>query len=612
MPPVHTRGASAKEPPQLAALAGFSVFRFGVFRFHGGTLELARQGVAIRLQTQPARLLAVLLSRAGELVTREAIREALWHDGTNVDFEQGVNRCVRQLRAALGDDTGAPRYIKTIPRLGYCFVAAVTADRAAVPAADRAAVPQTADPPAAETCPSIAVLPFENLSGEPQDEYFSDGLAEEITNVLAQIPGLRVISRTSAFAFKGKREDIRRIGEMLGVTNVLEGSVRRSGSRIRVTAQFIRAADGAHRSSKRYDRQMTDIFALQDEIAADVARQLRFHLGVAKHSMTNLAAYEAYLEGRFHWNKFAPSGFEKGLKAFERAATIDPRSAAAQTGIAQCCVGLVSEAGLPAMEYLPRAAEAARRAVDLDEGDAEAHATMGQIVAILNYDWAEAEWHFRRALELNPTPYVRMAYIMWYLLPQGRAAEGVALSARILEDDPLQLVAHVVRAAAFMFTQDVEAAAEACLRVLDIDGAFVKAIQTLSLIRGYQRRFEEAVRLAEGLVDILGRRHASLYPLALAHAMAGDRTAARAVIRELEDLPGSAQGCPSRICLAYATLGEAEPAFEWLERAIAEHEPAVLWIGSTPRTAPLRQDPRFKALLEKMNLLPETAIWNNA
>jgi tetratricopeptide (TPR) repeat protein len=193
-----------------------------------------------------------------------------------------------------------------------------------------------------------------------------------------------------------------------------------------------------------------------------------------------------------------------------------------------------------------------------------------------------------------------MAYIMSYLLPRGHAAEGAELAARILEDDPLHLIGRVVRAAALMFAQEVDAAAECCLRVLEIDGAFVEAIQTLPLIRGYQARFDESVRLAERLVDIVGRAYASLYPLAIAHAVAGN--AAAAALQELEDLPDSARGCPSGIGMIYATQGEIEPAFTWLERAVEEHDPTLLWIGAMPRTARLREHPRFQAVFEKMNL----------
>ena len=238
-----------------ASRAEARIFRFGLFEFHTGRLELVSQSVRIGLQRQPARLLLLLLESAGELVSRDTIQELLWRDGTTVDFELAVNRCVRLLRIALGDDIASPRYIKTIPRMGYCFIAPVSMSptevtaKSLVPAAPRAVAPE-----GSPRHPSIAVLPFANLSGNPEDEYFSDGLSEEIINALTQLPGLKVIARTSAFAFKGRNEDIRTIAETLGVSNVLEGSVRRAGNRIRVTAQLIHADDGVHISSRRYDR----------------------------------------------------------------------------------------------------------------------------------------------------------------------------------------------------------------------------------------------------------------------------------------------------------------------------------------------------------------------
>ena len=578
-----------------------SVVRFGVFQFHAGTLELTREGIGIRLQSQPARLLRLLLLKAGELVTREAIQESLWPDGTNVDFEVGVNRCVRQLRQALGDDSGRPRYIKTVPRLGYCFIAAVAGGPAAA-SPELFAAPASTATPETKLLPSIAVLPFVNLSGDGQDEHFSDGLSEEITNVLAQIDGLKVIARTSAFAFKGKNEDIRHIAELLGVGNVVEGSVRRSAARVRVTVQLIDAADGSHRLSKRYDRELTDIFALQDEISADVAHQLRLRLGIPRHSTTNIAAYEAYLKGRFHWHKYTPVAFEKGAKCFERALELDPGYASAYTGIAQCSLGLVTEAGAPALEFLPKAAAAARHALELNPSDAETHAALGQIAAMLHYDWTAAEHHFRRALELNPVAYVRTAYAMWYLLPHENTAEAIIEADRVLEHDPLHLVGHQVRAAALMFAGENQKAADACLRILDMDETFAKAIQCLSFIRGYQGRFDESLAWAERLVQILGRTYASLYPLGLAYAVAGNAEASRRVLAELENLPGSEQGCPGRIGLLQGMLGDINAAFYWLDRAVTEHEPMVLWIKMLPRASGLRADPRFQEVVDKLNL----------
>jgi TolB-like protein len=580
-----------------------AVLRFGAFRFHRETLELTRQGAAVRLQTQPARLLRLLVSKAGELVTREAIRESLWHDGTTVDFEVGVNRSIRQLRAALGDDIAAPRYIKTIPRLGYCFIAAVVPEAAAATTDHSGAAVAAAPDP--EPQPSIAILPFADLSGDPQNEYFGEGLAEEITNALAQTAGLKVIARTSAFAFKGKPDDIRKIAAQLGAGNVLEGSVRRNGARIRITVQLIHGGDGMHLLSKRYDRDVTDIFALQDEIAADVAQQLRVRLGVAKRPTESLAAYEKFLEGRFQWHKFTPPAFQRGLQCFEEAVAVDPAYGAAYTGIAQCRADLVTEAGLPAQESLPQAAAAARRALDLDPGDAEAHATLGQIAAILDYDWRAAESHFRRALELNPTPYVRASYALWYLIPHGQTEEAVAQTGRLIEDEPLHLAGRIARAAALLFARQYDAAAESCLRVLEIDGAYAKSIQMLSLIRGYQQRFAESIEWAERLIHNLGRSPAGLFTLAMAHALSGNADLALRVLSELESFRGIGRRGPSRIGLVYAALQQPDLAFAWLEKAVQEHEPPLLWIRTAPRADSLRDDPRFRNLLGKMNLLQD-------
>jgi tetratricopeptide (TPR) repeat protein len=386
------------------------------------------------------------------------------------------------------------------------------------------------------------------------------------------------------------------------VSHVLEGSLRRAGNRIRVTAQLIHAADGTHLSSKRYDRELTDIFAVQDEISADIARQLQFQLGVARHRVTNLPAYEAYLEGRFRWHKYAPAEFAKGLQCFERAVAIDCGYAAAHTGIAQCCLGLVTEGGAPALEFLPRAAAAAHRALELDAGDAEALATVGQISVMLDYDWAAAGQRFQRALDLNPSPYVRMAHAIWYLIPRGRTTEAVAEGGWVVAQDPLHLTGRQVHAAALMFAGDYDKAAEVSLRILEIDDSFPKAIQTLSLIRGYQERFDEGIALAERLAQIVGRSYASLYTLAQAHALAGHLGLARRLLRELENLPGSAQGCAARIGLLYGLLGEPDAAFEWLERAIQQHEPTVLWMRAQRRMDCLRPDPRFSTMIAKLNL----------
>lgn len=576
----------AKEP---------SAYRFGVFQFHAATLALAKNGASIRLQPQPARLLNLLLANAGSPITRELIRKLLWTDGTTVDFETGVNRCIRQLRTALSDDAATPRYIKTVPRIGYSFIAPVTGG-GRVPAAGL----QTgnATPPQ-----SIAVLPFANLSGDPQDEYFGDGLAEEITNVLAQMVGLKVLARTSAFAFKGKNEDIRGIAGALDVDNVLEGSVRRNGGQIRVTVQLIEAATGTHLSSKRYDGQMTDIFALQDEIAADVARQFRVGPGTSRQYTSNAAACDAYLEGRFHWHKYAPGEFVKALACFDRAVAIDAACAPAWAGIAQCSLGLVTEAGFPALEHLPKAAEAARRALELDDSSAEAHACLGQVAAMLYHDWASSARHFQRAIALNPSPYVRITYSGWHLCPLGRARDAVAETARIVADDPLNLLGRWTNGASLFFARDFERAAEEWSRLLDVDPSFPKVIQALSVVRGFQGRFEEGISLAQKLVDILGHTVHSLWALAQAYAVSGETEAARRVLRDLEELPGSNKGAATQMAILYGLLGETDRAFVCLEEAYRNRQPLLLLANVQPRMDCLRSDPRLNDMLARLDLL---------
>jgi len=500
----------------------------------------------------------------------------------------------------LRDDAVTPLYIKTVPRIGYSFIAPVVGGVSAPVAG-----PQSGD---AAPSRSIAVLPFANLSGDPRDEYFGDGLTEEITNVLAQMVGLRVLARTSAFAFKGKNDDIRGIAAALGVDNVLEGSVRRNGGQIRVTVQLIESATGTHLSSKRYDGQMTDIFAFQDEIAADVARQFHVGPGASRRFTYNAAAWDAYLEGRFHWHKYAPGAFMQALACFDRAVAMDAACAPAWAGIAQCSLGLVTEAGFPALDYLPKAAEAARRSLELDDSSGEAHACLGQVAAMLYHDWASAARHFHRSFASNPSPYVRIMYSGWHLCPLGRANEAVLETGRIVAEDPLNMLGRWTYGASLFFARDYDRAAEEWSRLLDIDASFPKAIQALSVARGYQGRFEESIALAQKLVEILGQTVHSLWALAQAYAVAGDTETARRVLRDLQELPGSAKGAPTQMAILYGLLGETDRAFACLEEAYLYRQPLLLLANVQPRMDCLRSDPRLHDMLARLNLLkPEIA-----
>jgi TolB-like protein len=589
---------------------GPCILQFGPFRFHAETAELSRRGVKLRLQPQPARVLRLLLAAPGQLVSRDAIQQELWGD-TLVDYDLGVNRCVRQLRSALGDDTEIPRYIRTVPRRGYCFIAPVRnvqlpfaseSRHAASAPASLVAQRNVVDPAQSAEPVSIAVLPFANLTGDPQDEYFGDGLAEEITNVLAQIPSLKVIARTSAFAFKGKSQDIRKIAEALGVNHVLEGSVRKMGARMRVTAQLIHATDGAHLSSKRYDCEQTDLFALQDTISVDIAQRLHARLTEGKPVSRNAEAYDAFLEGRFYWHKYTAEGFERAWACYQRAIAHDARYASAYIGLAECALAMVVDAGASPHTMYPQAADAARMALALNEADAAAHAAMGQLAAKVDYDWNRAGEHFRRALELGLDTHARLTYVAWYLLPLGRAHEAVAICDGVIQEDPLLLLGHTTKASALLWARRYDEGVTSCLRALDIDCNFGKALQLLAYLRGLQGRHAEAREHAERLMAILGRSPLSLFTLGLVYAAARDAASAQRVVADILKLPRGTQGNPTAIAGMAMLLGNTDGALRWMRAAIDQRDPRALWMGTHPWTDSVRKDERYQALMAMMNL----------
>jgi tetratricopeptide (TPR) repeat protein len=281
---------------------------------------------------------------------------------------------------------------------------------------------------------------------------------------------------------------------------------------------------------------------------------------------------------------------------------MDAARAPAWAGISQCSLGLVTEAGLPALDYLPRAAEAARRALELDDSDAEAHACLGQVAAMLYHDWASAARHFHRALVLNPSPYVRLVYAGWHLCPLGQAKDAVRETARIVAEDPLNLLGRWTYGASLFFARNFEQAAEDWSRLLDIDPSFPKALQALSVARGYQGRFEESVSLARKLVEMLGNTVHSLWALAQAYAVAGETETARRVLRDLEELQGSNKGAATQMAILYGLLGETDRAFTCLEEAYRYRQPLLLLANVQPRMDCLRSDPRLHEILRKLNL----------
>lgn len=420
---------------------------------------------------------------------------------------------------------------------------------------------------------SIAVLPFRNMSADPEQEYFCEGMSEEIINALTHIEDLRVVARTSAFVFKDKREDIREIGRKLNVETLLEGSVRKADNRLRITSQLINVADGYHLWSERYDREMEDVFAIQDEISHAIAKALRIKLVdkektlLAKRYTEDLEAYNLYLKGRFFWNKRTEDGMKKSIEYYEQAIEKDPLYALAYTGLADTYNTLGDWDFLPSKEAFLKAKAAATRALEIDNFLAEAHNALAWVKHKYDWDWSEAEKEFKRAQEL----------------------------------DPLSLIINAIGGFVFFYARQYDKAIEQCQKTLEIDTNFYPAHQYLGWTYVQKGMFEEAIMEFQKAISLSGGSKLWGY-LGHAYAMSGRKSEAKEVINDLKELSKHRYVSPYEIALIYNALGEKEQAFEWLERAYKERSHSITKIKVDPRLNTLRLDPRFTDLLKKMGL----------
>jgi len=455
----------------------------------------------------------------------------------------------------------------------------------------------------AEKQPSIAVLPFANMSRDADDEYFSDGLAEEIINALTQVAGLKVIARTSAFAFKGKNEDIRKIAETLGVSNVLEGSVRRAGNRLRVTAQLIHAADGTHLWSQRYDREMTDVFAVQDEIAAAITSALQLKLAVSpaapiQRYTPNLPAYEAYLKARHHWGKITPESLARSKACYEQAIALDPGFALAHIGLANYFLLLAGGPGLmPAHEAMPQVRACAQKALDLDPLLPEALADLGAVAGVYDYDWKEAERLFRLAMARDPVPPdVHNWYGFFYLLPMGRTLDAIQEFELALQEDPLNLLFRVVLAYGLIRAARYEDASAELRRIRELHENHRQTYVMLALIHVSQGMLEEALSSAERGYSLAPWNPQAISTLAAVLRRTGQVSRAEEVLQPLRNAP-DAYAVPRGMFTFHSLCDEIDQAVVWLEKSVEQRDPL-----SPGYSARFRSSAHWPALAKMMNL----------
>jgi TolB-like protein/tetratricopeptide (TPR) repeat protein len=539
-------------------------------------------------------VLIALLERPGQIVTREELQQRLWPDVEHLDFEHGLNVAVKKLRAALSDSAETPRYIETLARRGYRFIGNMAEVRSA---------PEAISGKPAEIQPSIVVLPFANTNSLADDEYFSDGLAEEIINALTQISGLKVIARTSAFAFKGKNDDIRKIAKALGVTTVLEGSVRRAGIRLRVTAQLIEAANGTHLWSQRYDRELTDIFAVQDEISAAIVGALRVKLtGNATASRPhepNLPAYEAFLKARHRQSRHPLPEVVAGIDVyFKDAIALDPQWADPHSALASQYFHLGMFGLRPLSEMVPLARAEARKALEILPSEPNAHALLGAIAAVYDYDWREADEQFKLArISESVPPSVHVTYALYYLLPLGRFVEAVEQHATAIAQDPLNVGLRMAQLIPLVYSGMYERTIVEARKVLDFDDR--NHVAYLMMASAYFQQgnlaetlepAEEAFRLAPWHAGVAGF-------LAGLLVQKGERERAEKLVATM---------CGGMSILGmmayYLNCSDVDAAIDCYERAIEQRQPLAAQLAAAAVAKPLRSSPRWPKLAKMMNL----------
>lgn len=548
--------------------------------------EIRKAGIRIRIQHQPFKILEALLERCGEVVTREELRSRIWPNESFGDFDQALNIAMTKLRNALGDSAEKPRFIETLPRRGYRFIAAVE------------------QPPASASIVGkkmLAVLPFENVGGDAGQEYFADGLTEEMIAQLGQLNPKRlgVIARTSASQYKGTRKSISEIAGELKVDYVLEGSVRREGERVRITAQLIDVADQTHLWSQSYDRAMRDILNVQRDVAIQVGRALAFELLPGPRAATEAAdpaAHEAFLRGRFYWGLRSEEALVKAMGYFEQARSIEPRFGLAYAGIADCCGLLCWFGALTPREAGPRAASAAKKALELDGSQSEAHASMALVHYWYEWEWRKAEEEFRRAIELNPSYAPAHHWYASYLNSLGRLDEAQIELQKARDCDPLSLIISMSAADVYFFSRQYDRAIEHLRALLEQAPRFAPALFNLGRVYVEKQMYEDAIAAFERAAQFSGNREA--FPaLAHAYARAGRVGEAHNLLVEMEKSANGRYLPAPLLARIHVGLGERDRAIERLQQGIEERSFWMTMLKMDPVYDDIRGDARFHELL---------------
>lgn len=641
----------------MATAAEPRSYEFGVFTVELTGGELRKHGVRLKVQERPFQLLVCLLERPGEIISRDELRQRLWPDGTYVDFDHNISSAINKLRAVLNDSASNPRFIETVGSRGYRFLADVKRISSAPASSSQPAKQETPEVPiiaAATGSPRqsmwkvvagtallmsllaagyfqwvrttsnsiapvarvmVAVLPFQNLTGDPAQDYFSDGLTEEMIAELTRLnqEHLGVIARTSVMLYKQSPKPLDQIGRELGVQYVMEGSVRRDSNRVRITAELIQVKDQTHLWAREYDRELNNSLALQSEIAQEIGDEIQISLGdsngvrAANHlassrSTASYEAYDLYLRGRYFWNKRTRLGFLQAVSYFQQAIAKDPRYASAYAGLADT-FGLMSTwYAAPQQEFMPKAKAAALNALALDDSLAEAHASLALVAENYDYDWQTAEKEFRRAIRLNPDYATAHQWYAEYLAWQGRFDEALVESERARQLDPMSLIIATDRGTILYYARKYDRAIDQFRAVLDMDPGFYTARSFIVTMYVQQGKFAEALKES----DLMGNAEDSPWYWAFKayiYNHSGSGSQARHALAKFEELSPRLQS-DAILARLYAYNGSSQQGkvMLLLEQAYKERSAVLTNIKVDPKYDNLRKDQRFQDLLARISL----------
>jgi TolB-like protein/DNA-binding winged helix-turn-helix (wHTH) protein/Flp pilus assembly protein TadD len=632
-----------------------SIVRFGTYEVSLDSGEVRKAGLRIKVQQQPMKLLGILLERPGEVVTREELRGRVWPNESFGDFDQALNIAIGKLRSALGDSAENPRFIETLPKRGYRFLA----DVSVVEVEGRPKKPESApgDRPTTEAedklqgaglegatkrrqwpswvivalalglslailavglfrsrghaptgIRSLAVLPLDNLSGDASQNYFADGMTDELITDLAQISALRVISRTSVMVYKGARKPLPQIARELNVDAVVEGTVLRSGDQVRITAQLIEASTDKHLWSQSYEGELRDTLALQNRVASAIADQIRINLTPQEQAalkdvkVVNPEAYESYLKGRYFWNKRTADGLKVALAYFNQAIEEDPKYARAYSGLADtyALLGDWQYAVMTPKDALPKAKAAAIKALELDSALGEAHNSLAFLLDGFDWDFEGGGREFRRAIELNPGYATAHHWYAWHLGLIGQYDKAIAEMRKAESVDPLSLIINADLAELLVLAHSYDESIQQSRKTIEMDPNFALAHTQLAQAYLQKHMYDEAVAELLKAVQLSGGSPNCIANLARAYAASGKRSDAVKLLSDLKRRSNPTYSNASEIAMVYASLGDTDQAMNWLEKGYEERfNPGVLL---RPGFDPLRSDSRFQNLVHRIGL----------